>query len=88
MKIKVLKEENNKAVLEIFEDTHTYVQLLKEYCLKNGAKFVGYYKEHPSSKSILFIIEGKEPLKIIEKSKEDIIKDFTKLKENVEKLKI
>jgi DNA-directed RNA polymerase subunit L len=86
MELKILKEENNKLVLEIFEDTHTFLQLLKEYLLKNGAKFVGYYKDHPENKSVIFYIEGDNPKEILKKAKESIINDFSKLKEEVENL--
>jgi DNA-directed RNA polymerase subunit L len=88
MKYEVLKEEDKKLVLKLYTDTHTYPQILKEYCLKNGAEFVGYYKEHPTSKFVLFMIEGENPREIINKAKEEIVKDFKKLKEEIEKMEI
>jgi len=70
------------------EDSHTILQLLKEYLLKNGAKFVAYYKNHPESKEVVYFIEAENPKEALERAKNSIIEDFSKLKEEIENLKI
>jgi len=88
MEIEILKEEKNKLVLKIREDSHTILQLMKEYLLRNGAKFVGYYKDHPESKEVIYFIEGENPKDLLKKAKESIIEDFSKLKEEIENLNV
>ncbi len=88
MKVKVLKEEENKMVLKIYNETFTPLELLKEYLLKNGANYAGYYKEHPESKEIILIFEGENARSILEKAKTQIIEDFKDLKSKISNLKI
>ncbi|HIQ51106.1 MAG TPA: hypothetical protein EYH54_03985 [Nautiliaceae bacterium] len=88
MEFEILKEEKNKLVLKVKKESHTTLQLIKEYLLKNGSNFVAYYKDHPESNEVIYFIEAENPKEVLKKAKNSIIEDFNKLKEDIEKLEI
>ena len=88
MKIEIKKNEKDKLVFTIEDETHTFLQLLKYFLLKNKAEYCGYYIEHPSDNKAIFIVKGKDVKNIIKKTVEDAIKELEEIKENLPSIKV
>ncbi len=87
MELEIKKKEKNKLIFSIKGETHTFLQLLKYYLIKNNADYCGYYIEHPSSNEAIFVVKGNNVEEIIKKSVKNAIKELENLKENLPEIK-
>ena len=77
MKLVVLEKANEKMVLEVRGETHTFLNLLRENSWKSGSKQASYMTEHPYLSEPKFILRSKNPKKILDDAAQKII-DQTK----------
>ena len=81
MKLIVLEKGNDKIVLEVRGETHTFLNLLRENSWKAGSKQASYMVEHPDRSEHKLIIRGSNPKKILDNATQmaiDQAKDFEK----------
>jgi len=83
MEIKIRKKEKDKIIFSIFGETHTFLQLLKYYLLKNKVDYCGYYIDHPSSNEAIFIVKGENLIEKIKNSVEEALNDLNNLRDNL-----
>lgn len=81
MKLNVLEKGNEKIVLEVHGETHTFLNLLRENTWKSGSKQTSYMIEHPYLSEPKLMVRGKDPKKILDKAAQMVIdqaKEFQK----------
>ena len=81
MKLVVLEKGNEKMVLEVHGETHTFLNLLRENAWKAGSKQASYTTEHPYLSEPKLVIRAKNPKKILDDATQMIIdqaKEFEK----------
>lgn len=79
MKLVALEKGNEKMILEVRGETHTFLNLLRENAWKAGTKQASYMIEHPYLSEPKLTIRAKNPKKILDSSVQMIIdqtKDF------------
>ncbi len=81
MKLRVLQKEKDKIVLEVSDETHTFLNLLREKAWEVGSKQASYMIEHPYLSEPKFIVKADNPIKILSNASQRIIdqaKEFEK----------
>ena len=81
MKLVVLEKQDEKIVLEVHGETHTFLNLLRENAWKAGSKQASYITEHPHLSEPKLVIRSKNPKKILDDATQMIIdqaKEFEK----------
>lgn len=81
MKLEVLQKSNEKIILEVQEETHTFLNLLRENAWKAGSKQASYMIENPYLSEPKIMVRSKNPKKTLENAAQMIIeqaKEFEK----------
>jgi len=73
MKLTALEKKENKNVIEVEGETHTFLNLLKETAWDVGSEQASYIIEHPNLSEPKLILRAKNPRKILERAAQMII---------------
>ncbi|MCK5022944.1 MAG: hypothetical protein KAS04_02110 [Candidatus Aenigmarchaeota archaeon] len=73
MKLVLLEKNAEKMTIEVRNENHTFLNLLRENSWKAGSKQTSYIIEHPNLSQPKLIVRAKDPKKNIEKSVQMII---------------
>ena len=73
MKLELVSLEGNAAKISISGESHTLLNLLRETAWKQKPENATYKVEHPFLTNPELIVKGKNPLKILEDSAQEII---------------
>lgn len=73
MKLVILENKDNKMVLEVQGEDHTFLNILKECAWECGCDQASYIIEHPYLSQPKFIIRAKNPKKVLENAAQMII---------------
>lgn len=65
MKLKKIEKSKDKIKVEVEEETHTLLNLLRENAWKAGADQASYVIEHPYLSDPVLIVRSKNPQKTI-----------------------
>ncbi|MCX6814781.1 MAG: DNA-directed RNA polymerase subunit L [Candidatus Aenigmarchaeota archaeon] len=65
MEIKVLEKTNESLKIEVIDETHTLLNLLREKAWKSGASQASYMIEHPYLSNPKISIKAKNPKKVL-----------------------
>ncbi|MEE9323219.1 MAG: RpoL/Rpb11 RNA polymerase subunit family protein [Candidatus Aenigmarchaeota archaeon] len=79
MKLVALENGNEKMILEVRGETHTFLNLLRENIWKAGGRQASYMIEHPYLSEPKLTVRAKNPKKIMDNAAQMIIdqtKDF------------
>jgi DNA-directed RNA polymerase subunit L len=81
MKLVLLEKSNEKLTLEVRDETHTFLNLLRENSWKAGSRQTSYMIEHPDLSQPKLIVRAKNPKKTLDNSAQmiiDQVKEFEK----------
>ncbi|MBI2675473.1 MAG: hypothetical protein HYX24_03375 [Candidatus Aenigmarchaeota archaeon] len=65
MELQVLERKDDKLKIEIKEESHTFLNILREKCWQAGALQATYMLEHPYLTQPKIVVYGKNPKKIL-----------------------
>lgn len=85
MPVKVIKNDKNTLIIEVIDESETFLNLLREELWSiDGVKEVAFYRDHPELENPkLFIkMEKGNPKKALEKAISNLIKKLDELKES------
>ena len=88
MKLVALEKGNEKMVLEVHGETHTFLNLLRDNIWKAGGRQASYIIEHPYLSEPKLTVRAKNPKKILDGAAQLIIdqtKEFEREFERVSK---
>ncbi len=75
MEFKILKESENKIEIEIKDETHTFLNLLKEKTWHAGANQASYMVEHPYLSHPKITVIAKNPRKVLNDAAQMIVNE-------------
>lgn len=75
MEIKVLEKTSESVKIEVKDETHTLLNLLREKCWKAGATQASYMIEHPYLSSPKIMVRAKNPKKVLSDASQMVIDD-------------
>lgn len=75
MEIKVLDKTNESIKIEVRDETHTLLNLLRENCWKAGASQASYTIEHPYLSHPKILVKAKNPKKVLSDAAQMITDD-------------
>jgi DNA-directed RNA polymerase subunit L len=75
MQLNVLEKKQSKMKIEIVDETHTLLNLLRENSWKKGAKQASYIIEHPYLSQPKIVVSGENPRKVLNDASQLIIDD-------------
>ncbi len=75
MEIKVLEKTEEKVKIEVTDETHTLINLLRENSWKAGASQASYMIEHPYLSHPKIIVRAKNPKKVLADAAQMVIND-------------
>ncbi|MBN2733707.1 MAG: DNA-directed RNA polymerase subunit L [Methanomicrobiaceae archaeon] len=88
MEIKIIELTDEKAKIAFVGESHTYMNTIKEEILKNpDVDIAQYYSDYIFTDPILLVTtkNKKDPIAVIKKAAEDLVKDCSILITQVEK---
>jgi DNA-directed RNA polymerase subunit L len=75
MEIKVLEKTDEKVKIEVADETHTLLNLLRENSWKAGASQASYMIEHPYLSSPKIIVRAKNPKNVLADAAQMVVND-------------
>lgn len=75
MEIKILEKTPESVKIEVTDETHTLLNLLREKSWKAGASQASYMIEHPYLSNPKITIRAKNPKKVLSDASQMIIDD-------------
>jgi len=75
MEIKILEKTNESVKIEVIDETHTLLNLLREKSWKAGASQASYMIEHPYLSNPKITVSAKNPKKVLSDASQMIIDD-------------
>jgi len=75
MEIKILEKTNESVKIEVIDETHTLLNLLREKSWKAGASQASYMIEHPYLSHPKITVRAKNPKKVLSDASQMIIDD-------------
>ncbi len=75
MEIKILEKTPESVKIEVIDETHTLLNLLREKSWKAGASQASYMIEHPYLSNPKITIRAKNPKKVLSDASQMIIDD-------------
>ncbi|NIP40205.1 MAG: hypothetical protein GTN39_01645 [Candidatus Aenigmarchaeota archaeon] len=73
MKLRLLEKGSGKLVFEVSDETHTFLNLLRENAWKVGSEQASYVIEHPYLSEPKFIVKAKNPVKTLSDASQRVI---------------
>jgi len=75
MKLNVLESTENKLVIEVHGEDHTFLNILTERSWASGCKQASYIIEHPYLSKPKIIVMAQNPKKILDSAAQMIIEE-------------
>lgn len=75
MQLKVLENKQDKLKIEVADEGHTLLNLLRENAWKKGAKQASYLTEHPYLSQPKIVVIADNPKKVLSDAAQLVIDD-------------